>query len=1740
MMSFSQIKSAGGAAGYYSDKDNYYVLGSLESKWIGKGAEELGLSGHVDNLALTEVLHGKLPDGTSLSRMQDGKETHRPGYDLTFSAPKSVSMMALIGDDRRFIEAHNRAVATAMTEVEGLASARVTEDKVTRTQLTGNMVAALFNHDTSRDLDPQIHTHALVINATRTEDGWRALSSDTKGKTGFSETVLASQVALGNIYRVALRKDVEEMGFTTHTSGKNGLWELDNVPVEVFSRRNDAIKAAAGDDASLKSRDVATLDTRKSKVASDPAVLVSEWKSRLQETGFDMAAYREQADFNTVKHTLASDGVASGKADPAAGAVNPENDTITVKDAVGKAISLLSDNKVQFSYSDVLAKTVGQLPAEPGIFQSARDGIDAAIEQQRLIPLDKEKGIFTSDIHLLNELSIHAMVKDIKEGSRVTTFPENAEARNTPWSDAMAVMAQDRPPVAVMSGAGGAGANRDRIAEVITMAKEMGREVTVLSADRRSDVWLNQDERITGHTMTKSGLSADLVLPPQSTFVVDQAEKLTLKETLLILEQGRNHDVQVVFMDTEKRKGTGSALTVLSEADVPLYRYRGGTQADVNVISVGDKRTRFDRLAQDYAQLDDEGVSVVAQVNGAKEQQLLTGAIRQQLQQEGRLGAETTVNTLTPVWLDNKSRGQRDSYREGMVMEQWDSEKKAMTRYTIDRVTDLSNTLTLKNADGDTITEKVNRLDSSWSLYKPQTLALAEGDRVTALGREMKGQIKARDEMTVLGVSADGIDVQLKGKTLTLDPSQPLKLAHNYVESLGASVDNGQTVLAATTPKEMTQAGLNQLARSGGKISLYTAMAEDKATARLEGNPYFRLASEQVKQLAGDERLDSAMLKQRDGLYGRAELAVRLGTGIAQQKSSNGMTFSKPQLLDASLGVNAGLNVTAIGTEIERQVKKGDLISVEAVHGVGSGLMIPRAAYDMEKSIIRNIAEGKNAVEPLMNHVPESSLTGLTPGQQDATRLILESPDRFLAIQGYAGVGKTTQLRAVMSALDTLPPAERPEVVGIGPTHRAVNEMISVGVKAQTLASFLAEERQLNNDGQVARHEGKLFLIDESSMTGNRDMAEAYQLIATGGGRAVSSGDRDQLSAIDSGAPFTLQQQRSAVDVAIMKDIVRQTPELKPAIYSMIEGNYGQALEQVTAVAPAVVARKERAWVPDSSVMEFIKEEKDKEASQQPVVADEKSGEQGPASIRDAIVADYTGRVASARDDTLVIVKLNDDRRYINAEIHAALKESDELGEKEQDFTVLTQVATQRDEMRSAGAWATHKGKMAFVDNTFYQIDSVDKKAGTVMLTSGDGETRILSSFENSTRDASVWEKSSITLSPGDKVRFSATDNERGYVANSTWKVEDMDGAGHLWLRSGDQVKKLAPGTDLYESRIDLAYAVTTHGAQGASERYGITLEATEGARKHMLSRESSYVALSRAKEHIQVYTDDREKWVSQLENSAAKLTAHDIVHAKGDRDSDIAAQLLGWAKPMADTGLGRSLLRNEGLEGEFRGSFVSPGKKYPAPHMALPVYDSHGRQAGAYLDELLRDDKGIRFSGNPRLIGSEDARFAALQQSQNGDVQIVKSLTDGLNTARENPETGVLIRLSGEGEPLNMNRVMGGVNLRNVTEATQNDARNGDPLPFIKDEDERRQQELEKRQEEAARKVSGDERDAVRNVANAEVSTAGEKELPLQVPEKEAVRSIAVVTQVAMENNIMERMKQIERDLVKENMLGE
>ena len=166
MMGVAPVASASGAADYYSSKDNYYFLGNLESAWLGKGAQGLGLEGQVDLDTFTDVLHGKLPDGTELGKDVQGGHVHRPGHDLTFSAPKSVSILILAGNDRALLAAHNEAVRDAVEQVEQLVSARITREGVTRIVPTGKLVAAAFTHDPTRNLHPGVHPHVLVASAT--------------------------------------------------------------------------------------------------------------------------------------------------------------------------------------------------------------------------------------------------------------------------------------------------------------------------------------------------------------------------------------------------------------------------------------------------------------------------------------------------------------------------------------------------------------------------------------------------------------------------------------------------------------------------------------------------------------------------------------------------------------------------------------------------------------------------------------------------------------------------------------------------------------------------------------------------------------------------------------------------------------------------------------------------------------------------------------------------------------------------------------------------------------------------------------------------------------------------------------------------------------------------------------------------------------------------------------------------------------------------------------------------------------------------------------------------------------------------------------------------------------------------------------------------------------------------------------------------------------------------------------
>lgn len=957
------------ADNYYTDKDNYYVLGSMGERWAGRGAEQLGLQGSVDKDVFTRLLEGRLPDGADLSRMQDGSNKHRPGYDLTFSAPKSVSMMAMLGGDKRLIDAHNQAVDFAVRQVEALASTRVMTDGQSETVLTGNLVMALFNHDTSRDQEPQLHTHAVVANVTQHNGEWKTLSSDKVGKTGFIENVYANQIAFGRLYREKLKEQVEALGYETEVVGKHGMWEMPGVPVEAFSGRSQTIRETVGEDASLKSRDVAALDTRKSKQHVDPEIKMTEWMQTLKETGFDIRAYRDAAEQRAYTRTQ-TPGPAS-------------QDGPDVQQAVTQAIAGLSERKVQFTYTDVLARTVGILPPEAGVIERARAGIDEAISREQLIPLDREKGMFTSGIHVLDELSVRALSRDIMKQNRVTVHPEKSVPRTAGYSDAVSVLAQDRPSLAIVSGQGGAAGQRERVAELAMMAREQGREVQIIAADRRSQMNLKQDERLSGELITgRRQLQEGMAFTPGSTVIVDQGEKLSLKETLTLLDGAARHNVQVLITDSGQRTGTGSALMAMKYAGVNTYRWQGGEQRPATIISEPDRNVRYDRLAGDFAASVKAGEESVAQVSGVREQAILTQAIRSELKTQGVLGhPEVTMTALSPVWLDSRSRYLRDMYRPGMVMEQWNPETRSHDRYVIDRVTAQSHSLTLRDAQGETQVVRISSLDSSWSLFRPEKMPVADGERLRVTGKIPGLRVSGGDRLQVASVSEDAMTVVVPGRaepaTLPVadSPFTALKLENGWVETPGHSVSDSATVFASVTQMAMDNATLNGLARSGRDVRLYSSLDETRTAEKLARHPSFTVVSEQIKARAGETSLETAISLQKTGLHTPAQQAIHLALPVLESKN---LAFSMVDLLTEAKSFAAeGTGFTELGGEINAQIKRGDLLYVDVAKGYGTGLLVSRASYEAEKSILRHILEGKEAVTPLMERVNGQRLSGL-------------------------------------------------------------------------------------------------------------------------------------------------------------------------------------------------------------------------------------------------------------------------------------------------------------------------------------------------------------------------------------------------------------------------------------------------------------------------------------------------------------------------------------------------------------------------------------------------------------------------------------------------------------------------------------------------------------------------------------------------------------------------------------------
>ncbi|MHC9063546.1 MobF family relaxase [Nitrospira sp. CMX1] len=285
MMSITRVTRAS-AQQYYSREDYYSKDAETRdaSAWVGEGAQRLGLVGPVETEQFQNVLDGRMPDGGDLT--WNGGDGRRAGFDATFSAPKSVSLLAEIGQDIRIVDAHREATAVALTFLEQHAAyGRITEKGDTRTEHTSNLVIATFDHHTSRSGDPQLHSHSVIMNVTQREDGaWRALAG---------EKLYEAKMAAGAVYRATLAHELQDLGYhiqVTHADGRFEVAGITNAQLDEFSQRSQDIRQAMADYglSGAKESERATLLTRESKQDRDLDQLRQEWTARAQDHGLDV------------------------------------------------------------------------------------------------------------------------------------------------------------------------------------------------------------------------------------------------------------------------------------------------------------------------------------------------------------------------------------------------------------------------------------------------------------------------------------------------------------------------------------------------------------------------------------------------------------------------------------------------------------------------------------------------------------------------------------------------------------------------------------------------------------------------------------------------------------------------------------------------------------------------------------------------------------------------------------------------------------------------------------------------------------------------------------------------------------------------------------------------------------------------------------------------------------------------------------------------------------------------------------------------------------------------------------------------------------------------------------------------------------------------------------------------------------------------------------------------------------
>ncbi|TCK68478.1 MobF family relaxase [Acidipila rosea] len=829
MLNISKPLSAGQAQTYHAKEftaaeQNYWKQGdTIQGEWHGKLASEFGLSGAVGAEEFARLSEGQHPEtGKQLVshrvvheyRNAQGEMVspveHRAGWDATFSAPKSISLTALVGGDDRVREAHREAVNIALSELEKYTQARIGGNNPAET--TGKFAAAKFEHDTARPVDgyaaPQLHTHVVIFNMTERDNGkMRALQP---------HSLFESQQFATAVYQSHLTYKLRELGYEIE-AGKSGAPDVKGYTpayLEASSPRRQQIEEALSRSgfAGPEAAQIAAHNTRDKKVILSPDQILAAHKQIADE--FGNQADRVVAEARQRRQEQAQQQPAKERQQQVREAVTFARDKGFEREAVVDERAL---------YVDALRRGMGEMT-----YPEVRASFEARIAsgEFKQIPDDGSKAgrRFTTAATILAESEIVQKVRDGQSRAPQIMGIESAIplVDSRPHFNA----AQKRVIEEVLTSydhvqglQGRAGSGKTSVLEAIREgAEKNGYAVEGFAPTSRAAKQL-RDAGIKADTLQRflggGGLQADGGDPARRhLYMVDESSLASTQQMHDFLNKIGPQDKVLLIGDTRQHQGVdaGKPFEQLQEAgmrtaqldqimrqkDPELLRAvehlsNNETAVGVEMLSrqgrireIVDPQERVAAIAKDYA-THPENTLIVSPDNASR--RAINQAVRQELQALGVVDSKDhSMRVLAPRNdMTGADREWAARYQPGDVLhyvrgsKEHDIEARSYAQVVTTSAPE--NLVTVRKADGQQVTYDPSRLRGI-AAYREIEREFSVGDKIqfTAPSRDL--QVANRDLGTIQHIGEDGtISIRMDGgkdRIVRFDANSMRHLDHGY------------------------------------------------------------------------------------------------------------------------------------------------------------------------------------------------------------------------------------------------------------------------------------------------------------------------------------------------------------------------------------------------------------------------------------------------------------------------------------------------------------------------------------------------------------------------------------------------------------------------------------------------------------------------------------------------------------------------------------------------------------------------------------------------------------------------------------------------------------------------------------------------------------------------------------------------------------------------------------------------